>query len=122
MPLKNDLEKAREIKAFLEKNYWEHYSYDDLVLKFGMNKFKLKTAFKAVAHDNVYEHVTKVRITHAIDFLERTDLSIRHIASKVGLDKSNLNIQFKKLTGKTPKEWRKNPGTDNDLSFKKPET
>lgn len=104
-----DLETAAAIKAFIEKHYTEHFSYDDLVRKFGMNKFKLKFAFREVANDNVYEHVTKVRIEHGKELLEQTDKTIREIACRVGLDKSNFIIQFKKITGRTPAEWRKDP-------------
>jgi len=107
MRLKNeDLAKALEIKQFLEKHYQEHHDYDYLVHKFGMNKFKLKVAFKAVSNDNVHSYITKLRIERAKELLESTDKTIGCIADKVGLDKSNFNIQFKKLTGKTPSEWR----------------
>ncbi len=109
MQLKNeDLATALEIKQFLEKNYHEHYDYDYLVSKFGMNKFKLKLAFKAVSYHNVHSYITKLRVERAKDLLENTDRTIGFIAEKVGLDKSNFNIQFKKLTGYTPSEWRKN--------------
>lgn len=109
MQLKNeDLATVLEIKAFLEKNYQDHFDYEFIVQKFRMNKFKLKLAFKAVTNDNIHSFVTKIRIEHAKDLLERTDHTIGFIAYKVGLDKSNLNIQFKKRTGKTPSQWRKN--------------
>lgn len=109
MRLKNeDLAKATEIKQFLEKHYQEHYDYDYLVHKFGMNKFKLKVAFKAVTKDNVHSYITKLRVEKAKELLESTDRTVGFIADKVGLDKSNFNIQFKKLTGKTPSEWRNN--------------
>src|SRR5436190_18116058 len=115
--LKNeDLETAAAIKAFIEKHYTEHYSYDDLVNKFGMNKFKLKFAFREVASDNVYEHVTKVRIEHGKELLQQTNKTIREIACRVGLDKSNFIIQFKKITGKTPAEWRKDPETSQSVT------
>jgi len=104
-----DLEKAREIKDFLEKHYREHCDYEYLVHKFGMNKFKLKIAFKAVTNYNVHEFITKVRIERAKELLENSDHTIAYIAKKVGLDKSNLNIQFKKITGETPSQWRKQP-------------
>jgi AraC-like DNA-binding protein len=109
MQLKNeDLATALEIKQFLERNYREHYDYDYLVGKFGMNKFKLKLAFKAVSYHNVHSYITKLRVERAKELLENTDRTIGFIADKVGLDKSNFNIQFKKLTGYTPSEWRKN--------------
>ena len=109
MRLKNeDLAKALEIKQFLEKHYQDHHDYDYLVHKFGINKFKLKVAFKAVTNDNVHSYITKLRVERAKEMLESTDRTVGFIADKVGLDKSNLNIQFKKLTGKTPSEWRNN--------------
>lgn len=116
MQLKNDdLVKAREVKAFLEKNYQEHYDYTYLTKKFAINKFKLKLAFKAVANDNVHVFITKVRIEHAKKLLENTDQTIGLIAVKVGLDKSNFNLQFKKHTGRTPSDWRKNSFGDGGI-------
>ena len=110
MLLKNDdIAKAIEIKEFLLKHYCEHFDYDYLAYKFGMNKFKLKLAFKAVTNDNIHSFITKLRIERAKELLENTDHTIEYIASKVGLYKSNLNIQFKKLTKKTPSQWRKIP-------------
>lgn len=112
MRLKNeDLAKAIEIKQFLEKHYQEHYDYDYLVHKFGMNKFKLKVAFKAVSNYNVHSYITKIRIERAKELLETTDRTVEFIADKVGLVKSNFNTQFKKLTGKTPSEWRNSRNT-----------
>ena len=117
MRLKNeDLAKAKEIKQFLEKHYQEHHDYDCLVHRFGMNKFKLKLAFKAVTNDNVHQYVTKLRVEKAKELLENTDRTVEFIANKIGLDKSNLNIHFKKLTGKTPSEWRNNSKNSNTYS------
>jgi two-component system response regulator YesN len=118
MRLKNeDLAKAIEIKQFLEKHYTENHNYDDLVHRFGMNKFKLKVAFKAVTNDNVHSYITKLRVEKAKELLESTDRTVGFIADKVGLDKSNLNIQFKKLTGKTPSEWRNNKSSNSFSNF-----
>ncbi|OQP62014.1 hypothetical protein A3860_30485 [Niastella vici] len=104
-----DLQTAREIKAFLEKNYRDHYDYDSLCQKFGINKRKLKLAFKEVTKENIHAFISKIRIQRAMYLLKTSDMTIENIASKVGLEKSNLNIQFKKYTGDTPARWRRNP-------------
>jgi AraC-like DNA-binding protein len=118
MPLKNeDLARALEIMDFLKKNYQDHHDYECLVQKFGMNKFKLKLAFKAVSGLNVHAYITRLRVERAKELLESTDRTIEFIAAKVGLDKSNLIIQFKKLTGMTPSEWRNNKHGINNLPF-----
>jgi len=103
---KEDLEKARQIQEFLEKNYQRSYGYQDLVKLFAVNKNKLKLAFTAVTNDTIHAYVTRVRMEHAKKWLATTNLNIATIAEKVGLDKSNFNIQFKKATGQTPSSWR----------------
>jgi transcriptional regulator GlxA family with amidase domain len=104
---KEDLEKAKQIQKFLEENYQQRFGYQYLVKKFAVNKNKLKLAFTAVTNDTIHAYLTKVRIKHAKELLVTTNLNIESIAEKVGLDKSNLNIQFKKATGQTPSGWRK---------------
>lgn len=103
----SDLEKARKIKSFLEQNYQEAYSYEDLSKKFDINQFKLKRAFKQVANDTIHVFLTKVRIAKAQEMLLQTDDSVLNIAASVGLQKSNFNIQFKKISGMTPVEWKR---------------
>jgi AraC-like DNA-binding protein len=118
MQLNNeDLAKAQEIKAFLEKNYQNRLDYEFLAQKFHLNEFKLKQYFKAVAKDNIHSFLTKIRMEHAKRLLETTDHTVSNIASRIGLDKSNFNIQFKRYTGKTPSQWRNDPlPADNENS------
>lgn len=123
MPVKKCyIEKALEIKDFLEKNYQEHYDYEFLVQKFGISKRKMIESFKEVVNDNIHSFITKKRIEKAKQLLESTDYTIEYIACKVGLDKSNLNIQFKKTTGKTPSEWRKEHNSNFNLYLYTEET
>jgi two-component system response regulator YesN len=102
-----DLEKARQVKAIIEKEFSKPLTVDSLVHRVNTNKLKLKLAFKAIAHCTVHEYLTQVRVEHTKMLLENTDLTIEQIAPKIGLDKSNLDRQFKKLTKKTPTAWRK---------------
>jgi transcriptional regulator GlxA family with amidase domain len=104
---KEDLEKAKQIQHFLEENYQQRFDYQYLAKKFAMNKNKLKQAFTAVTNDTIHAYVTKVRIEQAKKLLATTNLNMESIAEKVGLDRSNFNIQFKKATGQTPSGWRK---------------
>src|SRR5690242_7470780 len=96
-----DLQTAREIKTFLEKNYRDRYDYASLSKKFGINKQKLRLAFKEVTKENIHAFISKIRIQKAMYLLKNSDMTIEHIASKVGLEKSNLNKQFKKYPGDT---------------------
>lgn len=119
MPLRQeDLEKAHLVKAIIEKEFYKPLTVDSLVDRVNTNKFKLKIAFKLITGYTVHEYLTKVRMDNAKDLLENTELTVEQIAYKIGLDKSNLDKQFKKLTMKTPTEWRKllpRPGIQNTI-------
>ena len=109
MDLKSiDFEKAKAIVEFLEKNFTYQFTYTDLARRFGINKFKLKQIFKVVAKVNIHEFVVNLRVESAKHLLATTDRKVSDIATRVGFDKSNLNIQFKRKTGKTPTEYRNN--------------
>src|SRR5829696_7009729 len=49
-----DLEKARQVKAIIEKEYSSPLTVDALVHRVSTNKFKLKFSFKEVAHCTVH--------------------------------------------------------------------
>lgn len=101
-----DFEKAQAIKVFIEEHYREHYTYEDLAQLFEISKSKLQLAFRAVINDNVYEYVTRVRVEHAKRLLKDTDQTVSEVAMSVGIDRSNLSYQFKKITGQTPAQYR----------------
>ncbi|OQP61791.1 hypothetical protein A3860_31520 [Niastella vici] len=105
---KQVLAKAEEIKAFLENNYQDNHDYTFLAKKFGMNSNSLSIAFRILTNSSIHEYLTKVRIERAKKLLTTTDLHVTYIAARVGLDKTNLNIHFKRHTGMTPLQWRKN--------------
>lgn len=109
---KKDLAKAGEIKDFLETHYQQRIDYEFLAKKYGMNTTKLKLAFKEVTNNNIHAYLTKIRIEHAKQLLENTEETTSWISEQVGLDRSNFNIHFKKITGKTPSQWRKNSMAD----------
>ena len=105
---KSDLEKAKKAKEIIEKEYHIHYTYQTLAELVGTNPVKLQKAFKKVAGHDLYEYLIIVRVEKAKDLLENTELKVETIASKLGWDKTNLNKQFKNITGITPGAWRAN--------------
>lgn len=112
-----DLEKARMAKAIIDKDCSRHYTYQDLARMVATNPQKLAISFKAVTNQNPYQYLTTVRIEKAMNLLETTTLTVEIIASKVGLDKTNLNKQFKKVHRTTPNAWRKVQNQVKYISF-----
>jgi len=103
----HDLEKVIEAKCILEKEYYRHYTHEELAQMVGTNERKLRVCFREVTSKGLYEYLTTIRIEKAKELLENTDLPLKVIARKLGLDKSNLNKCFKKATNCTPIEWRR---------------
>jgi transcriptional regulator GlxA family with amidase domain len=101
-----DFEKALQVKSFIETEFARHHTAAKLAHMVGTNELKLRAAFKIITGEPLYHYWTLIRMKHAKNLLETTDLSMKIISSTVGLDKRNFNRQFKRLTGNTPKQWR----------------
>lgn len=116
-----DLERARHAKAVIEKDHCRHHTYHDLAHLVGTNVTKLQASFRKLTGKNIYQYLTMIRVEKAMQLLETTELTIDAIACKVGLDRTNLNKQFKKLKGKSPSEWRHEQQEENkdSVSFGK---
>ena len=102
-----DVVRIEQVKAILDREFYKHHTCTGLAGVVGTNANKLKLTFKAHTTQNIYEYLTTVRIAKAKDLLENTALSIDIVARRVGLDKSNLNKQFKRLMGTTPIAWKR---------------
>jgi AraC-like DNA-binding protein len=103
----HDFEMIVAAKCILEKEYYRHYTHEELAQMVGTNERKLRICFREVTSKSLYEYLTGVRINKAKELLENTELPLKVIAKKVGVDKSNLNKSFKKVTSVTPMEWRR---------------
>ena len=107
----NILESARYIDA----HYAQKLTLDTLAEAAFLSKFYYNRAFKRYIGMTPVEYVNSVRISHAKNLLVVTDLSIDEIGWRVGFGGSkNLIYQFKKETGMTPGEFRRQiVGWDN---------
>ena len=102
-----DLEKIEQVKILIENDYKHHYTQEHLARRFHINESKLRKGFKQVYKKTIYEYLVWVRVEKAKSLLETTDEPVKALAVRVGCDVSNLEKQFKKLTGMAPLEWRK---------------
>ncbi len=91
----------------------EHDLTADLSLKkfaemLSINPSYLSSLFKRETGLTLTEYVTKKRMEHATELLKDTKLQIQTVAQQCGiLDVNYFTKAFKKLTGKTPSEYRK---------------
>ncbi|MEK8127920.1 helix-turn-helix domain-containing protein [Paenibacillus filicis] len=71
-----------------------------------LNPSYLSRLFKKETGENFVEYITKVKVEHAKELLDQTQLSVDEIAEKIGYEKNYFYKVFKKLTGMTPNHYR----------------
>jgi len=114
MKLNNDTntsfsnERVMKIVAYLNENYKEKITLDNLVAVTGYNKSYISHIMKQALGINYYEYLTRVRMREAIFDLTNTDHKISDIAYENGFyDIKAFNTGFKERFGKTPSQYRK---------------
>ena len=95
------------LAEYIEKNYTQPISLDDCCGKISMTKFELCHKFKHATGRTVTEYINYVRINHAKHFLQKNTNSTE-TAFLCGFSSVQyFNRTFKKYTGYTPGEYKK---------------
>lgn len=95
-----------EIKKYLDDNYINNISLDDLSNKFFINKFYLTRAFKENYGQTINNYILSKRITKSKELLRFSNFNIDQIAIEVGINDPNyFSRLFKKVEGISPKEY-----------------
>jgi len=94
---------------FLKENYSSQYlNMEEVAMKSFLSRSYFSRLFKDVTGQNFSEYLQNLRISEACILLKTTDKKITEIISDVGFkDVKHFNQLFKKITGKTPREYRK---------------
>lgn len=82
---------------------------DDIASTFNMSRSLFNRKVKAILGCPPIDLVVNMRIKHALSLLETTDYNISEIAYRSGFnDPRYFSRIFKKMTGKTPKQYQQN--------------
>lgn len=96
-----------DLIRYMEKNYTEKISLDQMSAKAHINKYHLSREFKKYTGFSPNEYLISLRINAAKDLLLNTTLPACKIAFQVGIhDVNNFNALFKKRVGMTPIKFR----------------
>ncbi|MGM0122804.1 hypothetical protein IGI37_000170 [Enterococcus sp. AZ194] len=109
---KNDLTsyKCKKILVYLEENYKNPISLDDISTHIGFSREHFCRFFKKNFRLSFFTYLNGMRIKKAEYLLLNTQLKIIDIALESGFEDSNyFTSVFKKETGLTPTAYRKNP-------------
>ena len=107
----NESAMEKNLKAaekYILQNYQNTISVETLACACGISRSWLFRCFKALTNTSPKEYLTAYRIERAKILLQNSTLSIRQISYSTGFqDELYFSKVFKKITGKSPSEYRK---------------
>ena len=104
-----DIHNLQKAVAFINENFCEDISLDDIAQAAYISKYHFARLFRSVYNMTVWNYITIQRIDKAIHLLSSSNENITNIAMKSGFNSvTNFNRTFKKVTGCIPKEYRQN--------------
>lgn len=105
------------IEEYLCEHISERIVADDLCKKFYLSRRSLYAVFSKSFNNTVQGYITQKRIEKAKNLLKSTDLSINSIVYEIGFVDYNYFFKyFKKATGLTPYQYRKQSKLNKDLT------
>jgi two-component system response regulator YesN len=104
----SNLKHIRQARKFIEENYMNNITLEDLGAHIGFNPSYFSCIFKKETDMSFIEYLSKVRIEKAKDLLKESDLRIQDVCLMVGYnDVKYFTKSFIKHTGLKPNEYRK---------------
>lgn len=96
-----------QVLSYMHENY-RTTSVEDISQHFYISRSYLSRVFKSHTNTTIIQALQQIRIQHACDYLQNTQLSVQNIADAVGYGDVTFFIRtFKKMTGATPLQYRK---------------
>lgn len=101
------LEKMKQIIKYIENNYAEKITIEDMARELGLSQSHFMKFFKNTMGTTFIDYLNEYRLTMASRLLISSESSILDIAAEVGFDNlSYFNRLFKKRFAATPREYR----------------
>ncbi len=94
---------------FIAEHYQHDISIQDIADELGISRYHLCRVFKESQGMTLLEYIAEIRMRHAKQLLEETDLSVSEVARQVGFNNvTYFHKRFKQSFGITPNQIRKN--------------
>lgn len=98
----------QQIEQYIEQNYKNKISLDEIAAALHVNRSYLSRFYKNKTGVNLFDTILNKRIDAAKEYLRSTDMRTYEISEAVGVeDAGYFSKMFKKITGVSPKEYRK---------------
>jgi len=103
----HDDEQIRKAQEYIERNYQERITVDDLASMLALSRRNLERRFKKATANTVIEYIQRVKIEAAKMSLESTRENVNEVMYKVGYtDNKAFRNTFKRITGLSPVQYR----------------
>lgn len=100
-------ESIRRAQEFIEKNFTEKLTVDELATMLALGRRNLERRFKKATSNTVIEYIQRVKIEAAKMSLESSRENVTEVMYKVGYnDTKAFRTTFKKITGLSPIQYR----------------
>ncbi len=100
-------EPVKKAQEFIENNYQEKITVDELAAMLAVGRRSLERRFKKATCNTVVEYVQRVKIEAAKKGFETSRKNINEVMYEVGYsDTKAFRTTFKKITGLSPVEYR----------------
>lgn len=101
-------ELVRSAIEYLKHNYNTDIRLEDIAVRSFISKNYFCKLFKDVTGTNFSDYIQKLRIDEACSLLLNTDMKVAAVAAQTGFNDIKFFYEvFKKITGKTPGDYRK---------------
>ncbi len=100
-------EPVRKAQEFIESNYKERPTVDQLAYMYALSRRSFERRFKKATNNTVIEYIQRVKIEAAKKELETGSKNVNEVMYEVGYtDTKAFRTTFKKITGLSPLEYR----------------
>lgn len=104
---------AEQAKAYIDAHFFEKITQNEIAKAVFLTPGHLSKVFKKEEGISLNQYINNKRISCAKELLVHSDVDISEVAVRSGFNSSSYFITyFRKVTGKTPKEYRENQTKD----------
>ena len=100
-------EPIKKVQAFIEGNYKDKITVDQLADMLALSRRNLERRFKRATANSVVEYIQRVKIEVAKNSLESSRENVNEVMYNVGYtDPKAFRVTFKRITGLSPLQYR----------------
>ena len=113
----HDDEQIKKAQQFIESNFQEKITVDQLASMFAIGRRNLERRFKKATSNTVVEYIQRVKMEAAKMNLESSRENVNEVMYKVGYtDTKAFRNTFKRITGLSPVQYRSKYNRQTQLS------